>query len=177
MTCTPIGAKFGSEVWVVPFSTLSIAGPATRVRGEDYCAQLPGTNQQQSLFQLLQRYSQNVVDCRNREGGVSLGYVYSQNGKKPSKAHAMYKITTNDEEGQVSETTQSLDELARQGARRMILAALELEVEQYVRALRHWRDEPGHAMVLRNGKARHCLEPHRRHAPAPDPDSPPEVLR
>ncbi len=66
----------------------------------------------------------------------------------------MYKITTNDVEGQVPEITQSLDELARQGARRMILAALELEVEQYVQRLRHLRDEQGHAMVVRNGKAR-----------------------
>ena len=66
----------------------------------------------------------------------------------------MYKITTNDEEGQVPEITQSLDELAREGARRMILAALDLEVEHYVQALRQWRDDQGHAMVVRNGKAR-----------------------
>ena len=66
----------------------------------------------------------------------------------------MYKITTNDEEGQVPRITQSLDELASEGARRMILAALELEVEQYVQALRQWRDDQGHAMVVRNGKAR-----------------------
>ena len=37
----------------------------------------------------------------------------------------------------------------------MILAALELEVEQYVQALRHVRDEQGHAMVVRNGKSHH----------------------
>ncbi len=66
----------------------------------------------------------------------------------------MYKITTNDEEGQVPEIMQSLDELAREGARQMILAALELEVEQYVEALRHVRDEEGHAKVVRNGRAR-----------------------
>jgi transposase-like protein len=35
----------------------------------------------------------------------------------------------------------------------MILAALELEVEQYVEKLRHLRDENGHALVVRNGKA------------------------
>ena len=66
----------------------------------------------------------------------------------------MYKITTNDEEGQVPEVTQSLAELAREGARRMILATLEVKVEQYVQTLRHWRDEQGHAMVVRNWKAR-----------------------
>jgi len=41
----------------------------------------------------------------------------------------MYKNTTNDEESQVLEITRSLDVLAREGARRMILVALELAVE------------------------------------------------
>jgi transposase-like protein len=63
----------------------------------------------------------------------------------------MFKLTTNDIEGQPSEITESLDELAREGARRMIAAALELEAEQYVQALRHLRDEQGHALVVRNG--------------------------
>ena len=67
----------------------------------------------------------------------------------------MFKLTTNDTEAQTPEIEKSLDELARQGARRMILAALELEVEQYVQALRHVRDEQGRAMVVRNGKSHH----------------------
>jgi putative transposase len=67
----------------------------------------------------------------------------------------MFKLTTNDTEGQPPEIEQSLDELARQGVRRMILAALELEVEQYVHALRDVRDDQGHAVVVRNGKSHH----------------------
>jgi putative transposase len=63
----------------------------------------------------------------------------------------MFKLTTNDIEA--PEITQSLDELAREGARRMIVAALELEVDQYVQELRHLRDELDHAMVVRNGYA------------------------
>jgi len=66
----------------------------------------------------------------------------------------MYKITTDDAEGQAPEISESLDELAREGARRMIAAALKLEVEQYVQSLHHLRDEQGHALVVRNGKAR-----------------------
>jgi putative transposase len=66
----------------------------------------------------------------------------------------MLKVTTDETEGKAPEITNSLDELARQGARRMILAALELEVEQYVQALRHVRDELDHATVVRNGHAR-----------------------
>ena len=42
----------------------------------------------------------------------------------------MVKVTTDDRDGQAPEMQQSLDELAREGARRMIAAALELEVEQ-----------------------------------------------
>lgn len=65
----------------------------------------------------------------------------------------MLKVTTDDIESKSREITESLDELARQGARRMILAALELEVDQYVQELRHQRDELDHAMVVRNGHA------------------------
>jgi putative transposase len=65
----------------------------------------------------------------------------------------MDKGTTNELSGQVAQVTQPLDELAREGARRMILAALELEVEQYIEKLRHLRDENGHALAVRNGKA------------------------
>ena len=67
----------------------------------------------------------------------------------------MLKLTTDDAEGQTPEIAQTLDELARVGARRMIAAALEAEVEQYVETLRHFRDEKGHALVVRNGKSHH----------------------
>ena len=67
----------------------------------------------------------------------------------------MLKIITNDAEGQAQEVTQCLDELAREGARRMIAAALELEVERYVESLRYLRDEQGHAMVVHNGRSHH----------------------
>jgi len=65
----------------------------------------------------------------------------------------MHKVTTDEHQGQIPEITQSLDELAREGARRMIGVALELEAAQYVEKLRHLRDENGHALVVRNGKA------------------------
>lgn len=47
-----------------------------------------------------------------------------------------------------------LDEIAREGARRMLVAALEAEVAAYVDAHRAKRDENGHALVVRNGKGR-----------------------
>ena len=67
----------------------------------------------------------------------------------------MFKLTTDDIEVQTSEITESLDELARKGARRMIAAALELEAEQYVQTLRHLRDDQGRALVVRNGTSHH----------------------
>jgi len=48
----------------------------------------------------------------------------------------------------------SLDELAREGARRLIAAALEIEVADYVERLRAERDADGRALVVRNGRAR-----------------------
>ena len=48
----------------------------------------------------------------------------------------------------------AVDALAREGARRMILAALEVEVEEYVTRHRAARDERDHAVVVRNGHAR-----------------------
>jgi putative transposase len=47
-----------------------------------------------------------------------------------------------------------LDEIAREGARRMLLAALETEVAAYLEAHARDRDADGHALVVRNGKAR-----------------------
>jgi len=60
----------------------------------------------------------------------------------------------NDPETTTLEVSHSLDELAREGARRMIAAALEAEAEDYLQRHCHERDEHGHAMVVRNGKAK-----------------------
>ena len=48
----------------------------------------------------------------------------------------------------------TLDELAREGARRMIAAALEVEVDEYVRRFADERDADGHAKVVRNGRGK-----------------------
>ena len=45
-----------------------------------------------------------------------------------------------------------LDELAREGARRMLVAALEAEVADYLARYEEARDERGHAEVVRNGQ-------------------------
>ena len=48
----------------------------------------------------------------------------------------------------------TLDDLAREGALRMIAAALEAEVDQYVTSFAGERDEDGKRLVVRNGKAK-----------------------
>jgi transposase-like protein len=48
----------------------------------------------------------------------------------------------------------SLDEICREGARRMLAAALEAEVDAYVEAFVDELDESGHRLVVRNGTAR-----------------------
>jgi putative transposase len=47
-----------------------------------------------------------------------------------------------------------LDELAREGARRMLAVALEAEVDAYLAAHADQRDEHGRRLVVRNGHAR-----------------------
>jgi transposase-like protein len=52
-----------------------------------------------------------------------------------------------------SELAMSLDELAREGARRMLAVALEAEVDAYIAAHAALVDERGHRLVRRNGHA------------------------
>ncbi len=53
-----------------------------------------------------------------------------------------------------AECLPSLDELARQGARRMLARALQSEVDEYIEQAREERDVQGCALVVRNGRAR-----------------------
>jgi putative transposase len=52
-----------------------------------------------------------------------------------------------------AEPTLDLDELFREGARRMLAAALEAEVDAYIAAHAELVDEHGHRLVVRNGHA------------------------
>src|ERR1700692_2676640 len=52
------------------------------------------------------------------------------------------------------EITLALDELAREGARRMIAAALRAEADEYVARFSDELDEDGHRLVVCNGRAR-----------------------
>jgi putative transposase len=56
--------------------------------------------------------------------------------------------------GEDNEITITLDDLAREGARRMIAAALEVEVDEYLAVHADARDEDDRRLVVRNGRAR-----------------------
>jgi putative transposase len=47
----------------------------------------------------------------------------------------------------------ALDDLAREGARRMIAVALRGEADEYVERFAEERDEDGYRLVARNGRA------------------------
>ena len=64
----------------------------------------------------------------------------------------MGKHTGKADEGRmISELRTALDELVRQGARRMLQEALELEVSEYLTMMAHRRGEDGRREVVRNG--------------------------
>ena len=64
----------------------------------------------------------------------------------------MLSVTT---DGSTREDSSSmLDEICREGARRMLAAALEVEVEEYIGARSDELDEDGHRLVVRNGHAK-----------------------
>ena len=52
-----------------------------------------------------------------------------------------------------AELSNTLDELVAEGARRMLAAALEAEVDGYVASFVDERDDRGHRLVVRNGHA------------------------
>lgn len=65
----------------------------------------------------------------------------------------MLRIIKNETADETVNAQPSLDELAREGARRMLAEALEAEVAAYLEAHREARDERGRALVVRNGHA------------------------
>jgi len=66
----------------------------------------------------------------------------------------MLRVVEKPGTGEEGSERRDLDELAREGARQMLMKALEAEVASYVEAHEQERDERGLALVVRNGKAR-----------------------
>jgi putative transposase len=65
----------------------------------------------------------------------------------------MLKVMDNGAAREAGEQVFELDEIARTGARRMLMAALETEAAGYVERHRDQRDAAGRALVVHNGRA------------------------
>jgi transposase-like protein len=65
----------------------------------------------------------------------------------------MLKVVEKQDAREASEELLLLDEIAREGARRMLIQALRAEADDYVERHRGERDEHGRALVVRNGQA------------------------
>ena len=74
--------------------------------------------------------------------------------RKAEKEGTPWRMVAGSLSGEGNEVRSTLDEVAREGARRMIAAALEAEVGEYVARFGDDLDEDGHRLVVRNGKAR-----------------------
>ena len=65
----------------------------------------------------------------------------------------MLKVLDTTTETEETPATPTLDDLAREGARRLLMAALQVEVAQYVDAYQEARDARGRRLVVRHGQA------------------------
>ena len=64
----------------------------------------------------------------------------------------MLKVLDTTTETEETPATPTLDDVAREGARRMLMAALQVEVAQYVDAYQEARDASGRRLVVRHGQ-------------------------
>jgi transposase-like protein len=65
----------------------------------------------------------------------------------------MLKVVEKQDEREAKEELLPLDEIACEGARRMLIEALKAEVDDYVERHRGERDEHGRALVVHNGRS------------------------
>src|SRR6476646_2398086 len=96
----------------------------------------------------------NPVDRgRGRERGVP-SWLLKPDGRKAvqREVRRMLSIVASEQSEQAA-LKLDLDALVREGARRMLLAALKAEVDQYIAEHADHRDGAGHALVVRNGVA------------------------
>src|SRR5918912_1431786 len=82
-----------------------------------------------------------------------IGLVSSKTDVDASVGKARPVLTVVAEDGARREGVSLLDEVVREGARRMLAAALEAEVDAYLAELADQRDERGRRLVVRNGHA------------------------
>jgi putative transposase len=96
------------------------------------------------------------VDGQHEKGGVSFRVISNTHAPGCSQGKEtppMLKVVDAAEAAQ-QESLLTLDQIAREGARKMLMSALEAEVEAYIDQHKHETDAQGHRQVVRNGKAK-----------------------
>ena len=94
-----------------------------------------------------------VVDACEEEGGVPSRLLKTEAGVGRQEGTPC-QMFAGSPSGRTTKGRVTLDGLAREGARRMIAAALEAEVDEYVGAFVDEVDEDGKRLVVHNGRAR-----------------------
>jgi putative transposase len=95
-----------------------------------------------------------VDGAAEEDGGVPSRLIKTDRLKAGKEGTPMSNVHTLPVGESDEEFTIALDELAREGARRMIAAALRAEADAYVERCAAGVDEHGHRLVVRNGRAR-----------------------
>lgn len=104
-----------------------------------------------------QRFASGTTNVRTRAGATPETFGAAATGERrmdPSGAPTSTFVSALTMRRRLSRVRATLDELVREGARRMIAAALEVEVEEYVRRFADEREENGQAKVVRNGRGK-----------------------
>lgn len=87
---------------------------------------------------------------RDEERGVPSGLLKTEGGaSRPTEGTPMLRILSDQADREA--VTTDLDAIVREGARRMLLSALNAEVAEYLDAHAGERDGEGKALVVRNG--------------------------
>jgi hypothetical protein len=105
-------------------------------------------------------YRKLWIRCGNEKGGVPFRVGNANPGgsrvegeASPERSRRMLKVVDNEDAREAGAEGFELDEIARMGARRMLMAALETEAADYVERHRDQRDAEGRALVVHNGRA------------------------
>src|SRR3984893_11055646 len=99
-------------------------------------------------------YRKLWMECRQEKGGVAFPREQREPRWEPGwkETPPMLKVVEKQDAREASEELLPLDEIAREGARRMLIEALKAEADDYVERHRGERDEQGRALVVRNGR-------------------------
>src|ERR1019366_3494621 len=106
------------------------------------------------LARVTSYYGKLWIRCGNEKGGVPFRVDHANPGGSRVEGDATdVEGSGKDPAGEESGELLPLDEIARVGARRMLMAELATEAADYVERHRDERDDEGRALVVHNGRS------------------------